>query len=192
MRRVDVRDDSGAVLLLALIFVLVVGLAGGALLTLSGSSLAQTSALGADRSATYAAESAIEVAIAHLREDTALKNTPGYSTDGSAPVACPDTTVSIPGYDSSIIVKCGVGSGTTHQFQRQIIFAACTTSSDCLDTSGAFDPQPGSAAIVVATTTFTDLATFSNGSSCVGLNAQNCFVPGTAVDVDAWDLTQTN
>src|SRR4051812_9051894 len=97
IRRVrDVNeDDSGAVLILAVIFVLVVGLIGGAIASFAGSSLAVANVEGNDRSASYAGESAIQVAIQQIRGLTALSNAPGYANGGTIN-SCPNTTVPIP------------------------------------------------------------------------------------------------
>jgi Tfp pilus assembly protein PilX len=178
-------NDSGAVLILALLFVLVVGLVGGALITFAGSSLAQTSSLGTDRSKSYGAESAINVAIDQLRTAShQASNTVGYQ----APVSCPTTTVTVPGYAAAFKVMCVIGQASL-PFQRNIMFAACPSTSNCLSGQGTFTPAVGSTAIVSTSALFHDLA-----KDCsVHTDGQDqCFVAGDSVDVSGWDQGEAN
>ena len=71
MRRM--RDDSGAVLVLAVLFLLVVALIGGALAAYATTSLASTSQLQVGRATSYTAESAVQVAIQNVRNRAAHK-----------------------------------------------------------------------------------------------------------------------
>lgn len=190
------RSDSGAVLVLALLFVLVVGLVGGALVGFADSSLAQTSNANTDRSASYAAESAIQVAIQQVRNLTTSSTAPGYST-GSGPVnTCPTTTVSIPedgaagsGTNESFDVMCAVGQAPA-PFERTVVFVACphgTPQASCLTGQSSFTPAIQSGAVVSASTTFDDLA-----QGCNIPSPASCFVPGFSVNVGDWDLAQSN
>jgi hypothetical protein len=191
-------DDGGAVLVLAVLFVAVVGLIGGALVGFAGSSLDQTRSLDADRSQSYAAESAIQVAIANVRNLKGGGNAPGYS-NGGAPNACPTTKVSIPqnGVNGAptpedIDVRCAVGKAPL-PFERAITFAACpsgTSAGNCL-TAGTdgFTPTAQGGAVVVVNTIYNDL---KSGCSIFTSSSDNCFQPGTSVEVDNWDLTGSN
>jgi hypothetical protein len=194
MRTRELDDDSGAVLILALLFVLVVGLVGGALVGFSGSSLAQTSVFNTGRSQAYAAESAIQVAIQQIRNDDTMATAPGYSA-GASVNPCPTTSVTIPESPGganptnvSIDVMCAVGQEPV-PYEREIMFAACpsgTAPSNCL-TSPSFVPKPQPGALLVADTRFEDLA-----KGCSTTQAASCFVPGTSVDVNYWNVAQSD
>lgn len=193
------RDDQGAVLILAVLFVLVVGLVGGALLLLTGSALSQTGSLQTDRSLSAAAESAVEVSIQNVRSLTTLATAPGYGSTSINP--CPSMTVHIPeggptgtGSTDNIKVVCAVGTAPL-PWQRSITFAGCpdgTSDSACLAGSIDGTVKPQSAAIVVATVTYYDLAdgctevTFTNGVP------DNCFSPAVKMDVTGWDVAKAN
>lgn len=184
--------DGGAVLVLALLFVLIVGLVGGAIASLASTNLADTSVLGGDQSQSYAAQSAVQVAIDDLRAPTALAATPGYGG-----TACPPTTVSVPaagpaGAAQQITVLCAFGF-SPQQWTRTVVFAACLSSASCLaagpDAAHPFTPTPGNAAIVVATTIFNDLKAGCTGYT--GQPADPCFVPGTSVAVSGWNVSKS-
>ena len=199
-RRVGTGGDEGATLVLALLFVAVVALVGGALIGLAGSSLKQTTSLTADRSKSYAAESAVQVAIQQVRSLQTLNTAPGYGTNSINP--CPTTSVSIAGdgvngapKSEAFDVMCGVGQAPL-PFQRTITFAAClsgTAAANCMvdpsSGNGAFVPKPQyPGAIVIATTTFNDLA---SGCHVTNFN-DNCFAPGTSVTVSNWNIAQSD
>lgn len=186
LRRVRSNDerDAGAVLVLAVLFVLIVGVVGGAIASLATTNLAVTSVLGGDQTQSYAAQSAVQVAIGSVRNMN-TGSVPGYGG-----VACPTTTVTIPsaGAQSSsqtITVVCAFGQ-LPLPYERQIVFAACPSTINCL-TQNAYQPGPGSAAIVVATTSFYDLK-----AGCTGVTTPGCFAPGTAVDVTNWYVAKSN
>ncbi len=185
MNRLRKDDDGGGVLVLAVIFVFVVGAIGGAIATFASASLAQTTSLGNGATQEYAAEGAIQVAIQRVRDLSTLTTAPGY---GSTP--CPTTSVTIPAttgaVSESLTVVCVVGQASV-PFERKIVFAACrggTSDANCLTGQSTFTPQPQSAALVVATTLYYDLP---NGCTTVGSGCD--LTPGTAVDVSAWDAS---
>jgi hypothetical protein len=180
------NDDSGAVLVLALIFVTVVALIGGALVGFAGNSLAQTSSLDKDRTQSYAAEAAIQVAIQQLRTGaTTSTNEAGYKSPASS---CPNRTVSIPNDSgaTSITVMCGFGPRQS-LWQRNIMFAACPSPpSNCLSLGqDGFSPSPGPSAIVVAQVVFNDL---KPGCTTHVDGQDTCFVAGDSVNVSDWDV----
>lgn len=183
--RPTAADDRGAVLVLAVLFVAIVGLVGGALVGLAGGSLTETQALAGDRTQSFAAQSAIQVAIDNLRPRTAqaASVTPGY-VPGS-PSDCPTVTVPITGSSSPITVMCGFGTATL-PWERVIVFAACPSTTNCLSGQTSFAPVPGSAAIGAASTLFDDL---KNGCS-VSTGNDTCFKPGYAVDVSNWKIEE--
>jgi Tfp pilus assembly protein PilX len=179
------RDDDGGVLVLAVVFVFVVGLLGGAIATFASASLAQTTSLGNGATQEYAAEGAIQVAIQRVRNLNTTSTAPGYSG-----IACPTTSVTIPAttgaVSESLTVVCVVGQASV-PFERKIVFAACpsgTTDANCLSGQSTFTPKPQSATLVVATTLFYDLP---NGCTTVGSGCD--LTPATSVDVSAWDAS---
>lgn len=187
MSRLRRNDDDGGVLVLAVVFVFVVGLLGGAIATFASASLAQTTSLSNGATQEYAAEGAIQVAIQRVRDLNTLATAPGY---GSPATACPTTSVTIPAttgaVSESLTVVCMVGQATV-PFQRKIVFAACpggTPDASCINSQTAFTPKPQSAALVVATTLYYDLP---NGCTTVGSGC--ALTPGTSVDVSGWDAS---
>jgi hypothetical protein len=184
MRGRTAGDDGGAVLVLAVLFVAVVGLIGGALVGLAGGSLKETKVFATDRTESYSAQSAIEVAIDALRPRaaTAATSTPGYVP--GHPSDCPTLTVPIPG-SSGITVMCGFGRAQL-PWERVIVFAACPSTTNCLSGQANFATVPGTAAIAVASTLFDDL----KGGCSVSTGNDSCFVPGNAVDVTDWKVKE--
>ena len=75
-RRLRECDDSGAALILALIFIIVAGLSFAALATFAGTSLLNTANLISTRGAQYASESALDIAIQHVRYSGTSYETP--------------------------------------------------------------------------------------------------------------------
>jgi hypothetical protein len=185
--------DRGAVLILALIFLTVVGLVGGALVTLAGSGLSGTSQLQIGQAQGYAAEAAVDAAMQDLRGSTAMASAPGYGG-----TACPTLPLAVPsgntgGAAQQLEVVCAVASGEAGlgapvPFERTIVFAACLQSvapGSCLNTSTPYLPVPVTGnALVIATTLYEDLlpgctfATTTNG----------CFQAGYRVNVTSWDV----
>lgn len=182
--------ERGAVLVLAILFLLIVGVTGGAIASLASTNLAATSVFGADRTTSYAAEAAVEAGIQNVRTLTTSGAAPGYSAGGT-PNPCPTLPVTVPqpgstAPDQSLQVVCAVGTAPL-PFERVIVFAACPSAvaaASCLTSSG-FVPMPGAAAVVVATTLFHDLA-----PGCSLPTPSTCFAPGTAVDITGWDVTK--
>jgi hypothetical protein len=125
MRRVE-RDEQGVALVLALSFMVLVGLVTSALLSSLISSVGQRSALDGVRNRQYAADAAVEQEIARVRALPA----PGA---GSAPCA-PSSPISylLNGY--TIHVDCtNVRTMTFTGFeQRNVVFTSCVqTGSPC-------------------------------------------------------------
>ena len=192
------RGDDGAILVLAVLFILVVGLIGGAVVAYAGTSLASTSQLQGGRAQSYAAESVVQVAIENVRGLDTYTNAPGYNGSSGNPSGnpCPSTTLTVQenavngaGTNVPIQVLCAVGKAPL-PFQRSITFVACPASasaSSCLTVPSLFTPVPGTAALVVASTLFSDLK-----AGCSGNTPASCFVPGYAVDTTTWVMNAAN
>lgn len=191
-RRARLTDgDDGAVLILALIFVAVVGLVGGVIALFASSSLAQASGQKVDRAQQFAAESAVQVAIQTVRDLPAaggdVRNAPGYNG-----TACQPMAIDIPenGVTQQFTVNCVVGQSPAN-FERSITFAACPQGVTCLTGRASFTPTASSRAIVVTTVTYYDLNnnfTFATGNT----NGSGGWSVGNAVDVGRWDVTKAN
>ena len=80
-------DDTGAALILALVFLIVAALTLTALVTFAGTGLLDTAGFTSQRSLQYGANGAVEIAIQNVRYQatsyTALKNCLGTTTDSS-------------------------------------------------------------------------------------------------------------
>jgi outer membrane protein W len=116
VRRVQ-RDESGATLLLAIAFLIVVGLIGGGVITLVSSAAADRAALDNARNREYAADGAIEGAIAQVRVNM---------TSGQALTPC--TTLPPAPTLNGVTIEIGCTFAptltTTRYLQRNVIFTA--------------------------------------------------------------------
>jgi hypothetical protein len=129
------HEDRGASLILAIGFVLMVGSIGAGLSALVTSSLANRGALEVVRNREYAADGAIEIAIALVRADARLPlpfcaapTAPGYLVQ-----ALNQSTIRVDWQSACGAVR---GADGTIVAQRNVIFSACeSTGSACL--SGA-------------------------------------------------------
>ena len=164
------RDEAGAILVLALIFLVTVGLIVTALLQWSSNDLKNTSNFKAGRSVVYAAGGATEAAIWSAR----------YSfTSGIPPVACPGTGSSISIGGQAIEVWCSTVSNTNppSAATRVVTLSACPANTPVSTCTG----NPNVQAVV----TFDD---YSNANP----NANNCLqgkpqtTCGTGMTLNSW------
>jgi hypothetical protein len=111
------RDESGATLLLAIAFLIVVGLIGGGVITLVSSASTGRVALDNTRDREYAADGAIEGAIAQVRLNM---------TSGSALNPCNPLPPPPPMNNVTMHVTCAFAPTltTTRYLQRNVIFTA--------------------------------------------------------------------
>jgi len=110
------RDEAGATLILALVFVLVISLILISIVTLSGTNLIDTAQLQNTRSVQYAADGAVDAAIQAVRYQSPVT---ACSTNSSFSAG------SINGV-TNVVVFCQVAAPLN---QRQVMFAACASSS---------------------------------------------------------------
>ncbi len=108
------RDESGAALILALVFVIVGALSLGALLTFAGSALLNTANLASARALDYAADGATDIAIQAVRytpdayqQPTGLPLTPPQNCLGPS-------SVKIDGYLMAVDCSGSIGSLPTY------------------------------------------------------------------------------
>ncbi len=96
------RDDSGASLVLALVFVVVAALSVGGLVTFAGNSLLATAQLKVQRSIQYGADSATEIAVQAVRYRPAAFQTGPENCLGSPTVPIKEETTT---YNFSVYCK---------------------------------------------------------------------------------------
>jgi hypothetical protein len=133
-RRHQPNDESGAILVLALVFLVAVSLIVVSLLSWSGASLLSTTAFGNERSVEYAATSAVDLAIQNTRysyESQFLTNTTPQPCLGSGvtPPAFTEgvnnTTVQV-----TIDVYCTMTWNPSSSETRIITYSACPTTDN--------------------------------------------------------------
>jgi hypothetical protein len=120
------RDESGATLILALLFVIVTGVVGVALASLTSTNLTATSSFQTKRGLELAADGAVDAAIQNVR----------YSgTSYTSPTQCfpiPGNSFSLNG--ATLYVECSAGSAPlpSGETGRSVQFVACAVAqSSC-------------------------------------------------------------
>jgi hypothetical protein len=128
------KDDSGAVLILALIFLIVVGGVVGSLSTWAMNDLNNTSQFTSARTTQYAVSSATQTAIANIRYTPLLSTT--YNASLQAPASPPapcwgsGTTSGLTGVDGyNVDVWCSTAWNASSVNTRVVTFYACTVTA---------------------------------------------------------------
>ncbi len=151
------RDESGAVLILALIFVIVTGVVGVALASLTSTNLQATSGLQQKRGTEFAADAGVDAAIQLVRYASAT-----YTAGTWAPCAPGTKPLSMDG--TTVYVECTLGNATPPAGGRSVEFLACganqrpcTTAATDLTAQVTFDdnadtggPQQGTSVMIVS------------------------------------------
>jgi hypothetical protein len=178
MRRLRrTTNEDGAALIIALVFMVTMGLLIGVLVTLADTNLLATTHLETQRNWQYAADSALEIAVQTVR----------YTPSSCAsPEGLP--SVVVPPWPSkmSVTVWCasaplsGVGA-------RQVMFWACpsTSSSDCQQLAENGGGETSNSLIARAQVLINDVT-----PSCPGFS--NPCQPGTSLIVEQWSVTSAN
>jgi hypothetical protein len=161
------RNDTGATLVLALIFMAVTSLIVFALLSWSGNNIENVAAFQDARAVSYAVNSAMETAVQDVR----------YS-----PTACPSTGLVVPSNNFTVDVYCSPNPETEGgtAASRVITFKACT--SDVSASACAIKPY------LQAVATFDDYSSSSTIGSSI-LCSATC---GTTMRIDSWTFTQSS
>ena len=133
-RREQPEDESGAILILALVFLVAVSLIVVSLLSWSGASLLSTTAFGNERSVEYAATSAVDLAIQNTRysyDSQFLTNTAPQPCLGSG-VTPPTFTEGVNGttVQETIDVYCTMTWDPSSSETRIITYSACPTTDN--------------------------------------------------------------
>ena len=116
------HDQSGAVLILALIFVVVTGAVGVALASLTSTNLAAATGLQTKRGVEFNADAGIDAAIQLVRYNPSATFTNGWA------ICAPGT----PGLNmdgAAVYVSCNVGSAAAPTGDRAVEFVACGVSA---------------------------------------------------------------
>ena len=141
-RSAAARDESGAVLILAFIFLLVVGVTVGSLADWATNDLDNTAHFTSARSLQYSTESAVELAMQNMRTNPLLPTpaapTPTLTLNASPPAPCFANGSSTPPAvnGASAAVWCSTEWNPTSAATRVVTFSACPvtpgeTSSSC-------------------------------------------------------------
>jgi Tfp pilus assembly protein PilX len=174
------HDEGGAALIIALVFILTMGLLTGVLVTLASTNLAATTNLEAQRVGQYAADGALEVAVQSIRYPA------GTNCDATTGLL---VTIPTSGSDEQLTVYCAtaplVGA-------RQDTFWVCPSKSvsDCQKAAEGQPITPTSSIIAQATVLYNDVE-----PGCIGDLAFCSSRPdskGRSVTVEAWSVTSAN
>jgi hypothetical protein len=142
------RDESGAALVLAIVFMVAIGAIAGATLSLITSGINNRASLDVLRDREYAADGAIESAITQVR----VLPAPGPALTGCDPGTHSNHTL------SGINIRVNCTNVPTRTFsgylQRNVIFTACLeTSADCTDANSIVRAQVNFQAVGLGATT---------------------------------------
>jgi hypothetical protein len=168
------RDESGAVLILALAFVLIVGLAIGALTALTSTNLKGAESLQQERAREYGADAAVEAAI------QAVRYAPASTTCATFPPSPPPAGVSPP-FDG-MVVQCAIGTPAGLQ-GRIVQFTACPGYP-----SGSGTTTSTTTTSTTSTSTTSTSTTSTTLPQAAGTCAQNALVKAEVVFNDSQKL----
>jgi hypothetical protein len=160
------RHDEGAALVLALVFLVAVGLVLLAIVTFAGGSFRNTINLNSQRGVEYAADGATTAAAQATRYTYNTYTTPGNCLPGG------QSSMTINGI--AISVQCSaVNFNPNSAATREVLFLACRTGGSCTTSN----------AIIQASVTYDDYSTsgFYVCSSATG--TQTC---GSGMTVNSW------
>jgi hypothetical protein len=188
------KDESGAVLLLALVFILIVTFSILGLITFGGTGIKDAASLEGQRSLEYAADGATTAAIQAVRysyytfSNTTDNPQPQECLPNGASFSLPDSAppMTINGVPMMVDCIAGLPSSSTPQFTRVITFYACT-ASNC----------SASNAVVAATVDFEDVNANANGvDECspppVGGGPFETTTCGMGETIQTWDVQTAN
>jgi hypothetical protein len=186
------RDEDGAVLLLALVFIVVIAVVLSSLLTLTGNDLLNSSNLRTQRSVEYAADGAADAAVQAVRySETAYMGTPQACLPNTPPAGSPPsiTIGEAPNPEVLITVDCGNGARNRRSclsrtvlpcVTRSVIVYACQGTGTCTSTSPHLQLQ--------ATVAFDDYSA-TNVLLCSRTSTATC---GTGMAIESWVVRGSN
>jgi hypothetical protein len=157
-------DEAGAILILALLFMVAGSLLILGLLGWSGNQLNSVASFEQSRALNYAANNAMETAIQQVR----------YSS-----TACPSTGLQIPSNGLTMVVYCsGSETDADSAASRQITFTACTSA----DTQSQCSANP----YLTAIATFGDFS--ASNPTYSSICAAGC---GSTITINEWVFSST-
>jgi hypothetical protein len=186
-----VEDDSGAVLILALIFIIAIALIMLSLLSLTGNDIINASNLQSERALDYAADGATTASVQAVR----YANT---QFSGSSPQACmPNGAPSIELDSVTIIVEC---EGTSNDSQAAPACMANRSTLACTTrvvrlfacTTGGPSCTAGSSALVLQAEVAFDDYSSPPGSADVCAPSTGTETCGSGMAVVFWSLRGSN
>ncbi len=174
------HDEAGAVLVLALVFLLIVGGVVGVLANWTTNDLNNTAKFTAARSLQSAANSATQVAIQSIRYTPLLS--PGQTLNASPPSPCWTNGPGLPSIDGqSMDVWCSTAWNPTSSNTRIVTFSTCLSS---VASAAACAAQP----LLQAVVTFDD---YPAGIVSSPTSAQCVVYCGTGMTVNSWTWSPT-
>ncbi len=176
------RDEAGAVLVLALLFLGSVGLVVGALASWTTNDLNNTAHFASARSLQFAASSATETAIQNIRYTPLLLTT--QTLNASPPSACwgtsPSTPSTVTSNGSTMAVWCSTVWTPTSANTRVVTFSTCVSTMSA--SACALTPY------LQAVVTFDD---YPSGVVSAPSGAQCVAYCGTGITVNSWLFSPT-
>ena len=186
--RIARRRDSteeGAVLILALVFLVAISVVLIFLVTLAGTNLAVTSKLQTQRTMEYSADALVDGAIQAVRHQA--PNSVTNPTCPSYPSGSPTPAI-IPG--QALVAECSMviptnGSGQVIFYGRIVEFDACVGAAPAMTFLNCQN-----AAVVRASVVFNDV---SSAPGCTGTNPA-CYPGfwGTGMNIESWVVETAN
>jgi hypothetical protein len=171
-RGTSTHDDVGAVLILAMVFLIGAGMAILSLVGLSGNDLLNTSHLNTVRSLDYAAGGATEVAMWNTRYS--------FTSATASPVACSGTNPSVLINGQYFEVWCSTVPNPGTSNTRVVTFLACPLTAAAASSGlTSVCPQPSLQAVV----TFNDYNDL-NVDQCLSASVQGSC--GTGMTLNSW------
>jgi hypothetical protein len=140
-RAARVRDESGAVLILALVFLVAVSMLVLAIASWVGNDLAASVSFTNSRSADFAATSATQLAIQSIRKDPLVGA--GETLNADPPTFCwaPGPTSVLSGVNGeSIAVFCSTAISASTPYIRVVTFSACVNTATLTGATCAAHP----------------------------------------------------
>jgi Tfp pilus assembly protein PilX len=175
MTRPDRGGEEGAALIIALVFILTMGLLTGVLVTLASTNLMATTNLQAQRVGQYAADGALDVAVQTVRYMS-----PGATLTNCGSKAVVAVAIPTSGSNQDVTVYCGTAAlGGA----RQVTFWACPTSASTSASSLSCQTAATSQAQIL----YNDVK-----PACVGNIVAACAAPGISLIVEQWSVVGAN
>jgi hypothetical protein len=187
LRTVGVRDENGAVLVLALVFLIAVGGVISALATWGMNDLNNTGQFTSARTLQYGVSSATEVAVQSIRYTPLWSTQTAQNATPSQPTSCwgpgPMSDLTIDGED--VAVWCSTVFTPQSANTRDVTFSACpvTAGEEGTETDPQIAASCASNPTLQANVTFGDYPANQVSAPTTGECAVYC---GTTMTVNSW------